>query len=102
MRQKSEDEILHGSFRFEGDSVAAKMYKLSKLKVMENIWNLNINRRLGEEDTIREDSEDEMGEFSGTNYANWRGAVNALSGCEERWAAQEVKRFISDSDPTWI
>ncbi|GCC32161.1 hypothetical protein chiPu_0010621 [Chiloscyllium punctatum] len=69
---KSEDEILQASFRFEGDSVAAKMHKLSKLKVLEKIWNPNINRQLGEEDIITEDSEDEMEEFKSTNYANWR------------------------------
>ncbi|GCC19453.1 hypothetical protein chiPu_0000003 [Chiloscyllium punctatum] len=55
---KSDDEILHASFRFEGESVAEKMHKWSKLRVMEKIWNPNINRQLDEADTIIEDSED--------------------------------------------
>ncbi|GCC36283.1 hypothetical protein chiPu_0014776 [Chiloscyllium punctatum] len=53
-----------GPDRFEGESVAVKMYKFSKLKVLEKIWNPNINRQLGEDGIIVEDIKEEMEECS--------------------------------------
>ncbi|GCC40774.1 hypothetical protein chiPu_0024973 [Chiloscyllium punctatum] len=45
------------------------MHKWSKLKVMEKIWNPNINRQLDEADTIIEASEDGMKESSDCSFA---------------------------------